>query len=100
MTGGLFIGVFNQLKAKVWHNLTIKVGVIVAEDWNEGWIENLLEYLYSRQWLAFVVIDRTSRVSPSADYAWGVCAYFNWDARRNAHVLPVSSTKSWAYWLE
>ena len=100
MTGGLFIGVFNQLKAKDWHNLTIKIGVIVAEDCNEGWIENLLDYLYGRQWLAFVAIDRTSRVSPSADYAWGVCAYFNWDARRNAHVLPVSSTKSWEYWLE
>ncbi|GIT24416.1 MAG: hypothetical protein CM1200mP41_04600 [Gammaproteobacteria bacterium] len=38
--------------------------------------------------------------SPSADYAWGVCAYFNWDARRNAKLLPVSSTKSWEYWLE
>ena len=100
MTGGLFIGVFNQLKAKDWHNLTIKIGVIVAEDCNEGWIENLLDYLYGRQWLAFVAIDRTSRVSPSAHYAWGVCAYFNWDARRNAHVLPVSSTKSWEYWLE
>ena len=45
MTGGLFIGVFNKLKAKVWHDLTIKVGVIVAEDCNEGWIENLLDCL-------------------------------------------------------
>ena len=49
MTGGLFIGVFNQLKAKVRHDLTIKVGVIVAEDCNEGWIENLLDCLYGRQ---------------------------------------------------
>ena len=45
MTGGLFIGVFNKLKAKVWHDLTIKVGVIVAEDWNESWIEDLLDLL-------------------------------------------------------
>ena len=45
MTGGLFIGVFNKLKAKVRHDLTIKVRVIVAEDCNEGWIENLLDCL-------------------------------------------------------
>ena len=45
MTEGLFIGVFNKLKAKVRHDLTIKVGVIVAEDCNEGWIDNLLEGL-------------------------------------------------------
>ena len=45
MTGGLFIGVFNKLKAKVWRDLTIKVGVIVAEDCNESWIENLLDCL-------------------------------------------------------
>ena len=62
MTGGLFIGVFNQLKAKVWHNLTIKVGVIVAEDSNEGWIENLLDYLYGRQWLAFVAIHGSTKL--------------------------------------
>ncbi len=100
MTGGLFIGVFNRLKAKVWRDLTIKIGVIVAEDWNAGWIEDLLDCLYGRQWLAFVAIDRTSRVSRSTHYAWGIRAYFNWDARRNAHVLPVSSTKSWERWVE
>ena len=100
MTGGLFIGVFNKLKAKVWHDLTIKVGGIVVEDCNEGWIENLLDCLCGRQWLAFVAIDRTSRISRSAHYAWGIRAYFPWDARRNAHVLPVSSTKAWERWLE
>ena len=51
MTGGLFIGVFNKLQAKVWYDLTIKVGVIVAEWLRDRWIEDLLDCLRGYQGL-------------------------------------------------
>ena len=79
--------------------MTIKVGVIVGEWLRDRWIEDLLNYFIDQRTLVFIAIDVTEAPACQIHYSLAVRAYFNWEARRNAHLLSVSTKASWREWM-
>ena len=73
--------------------------MIVGEWLRDRWIEDLLNYFIDQRTLVFIAIDVTEAPACQIHYSLAVRAYFNWEARRNAHLLPVSTKISWREWM-